>query len=181
MTATPPRYRKLTWMHRSLGAMTQLWQGPDHLLHIESTGYSETYRRLYFRDIQALLLVHGNRRLYLHLALGTLLFIVLAIVTSNAGFGIGALITLGIFAPFFLWNHLLGPGCHVVIVTSVQQENVRSLCRLPKTRRILVELIPAIERAQADLLRPEVKPDEATPPPLNPSAPPELPPPLPVA
>ena len=55
--------------------------------------------------------------------------------------------------PFFIWNHLLGEGCRVVMVTAVQQEKVPSLSRLPKTRRVLAELKGLIEAAQADLGR----------------------------
>src|SRR5438045_8577020 len=33
---------------------SSLWLGKDHLLSIESTGYTENYKRLYFRDIQGI-------------------------------------------------------------------------------------------------------------------------------
>src|SRR5262245_127100 len=33
---------------------SSLWLGGDHLLVVESNGYSEKYRRFYFKDIQAL-------------------------------------------------------------------------------------------------------------------------------
>src|SRR5208283_5906459 len=35
-------------------ARSSLWLGDDHLLFVECTGYTETYKRFYFRDIQAI-------------------------------------------------------------------------------------------------------------------------------
>ena len=179
----PPVYRKLTRMHRGVGVLTQLWLGRDHLLHVMSTGYTETYRRFYLRDIQSILIVHTARRTYLALALTGPVMIGLAILVSAGAGPAGYGILAAAFLPFFLWNHLLGAGCRVVIITAVQQEKVPALSRLPKTRRILAELRPRIEAAQADLVstpvavavdRPAPVPDETVR-----SVPPPLPPPLP--
>ena len=35
---------------------SNLWLGKDHLLLVESNGYSERYKRFYFKDIQALII-----------------------------------------------------------------------------------------------------------------------------
>ena len=174
-TATPPpAYRKLTRMHSGLGMRTQLCLGRDHLLHVQSTGYTETYRRFYLRDIQSLLIVHTAARTYIAVALAALLLIGFLIVRSAGGGPVAYGVMGGIFLPFFLWNHLLGAGCRVVIVTAVQQENVRALSRLPKTRRILAELQSLIEAAQADL---PVGPAAV---PVRPGTTPPMPPPLPL-
>lgn len=150
-TPPPPLYRKLTSMHRGVGLMSQLWLGSDHLLHVTSTGYTENYRRCYLRDIQSMLIVHTGRRSYIGIALSVVVLIV-AVIMRSAGSGVvGYVIMAGVFLPFFIWNHLLGSGCRVVVITSTQQEKVPSLSRLPKTRRIMAELKPLIEAAQADL------------------------------
>jgi len=180
----PPIYRKLTRMHRGIGMMTQLWLGGDHLLHVVSTGYTETYRRFYLRDIQTMLLVHTARRTYFALTLAVLLLITASIVYAADGGPLAYGIAAVIFLPLFVWNHLLGVGCRVVVVTAVQQERVASFCRLPKTRRIIEELKPLIETAQAGL---DVGPDPLAAtedsPPVSPEVasplPPPLPPPLP--
>jgi hypothetical protein len=173
----PPVYRKLTRMSRGVGTMTQLWLGADHLLQVQSTGYTETYRRFYLRDIQTMLIVHTARRTYIAITLAVLLLIAVIIVVSADGGAAGAGIAAGIFLPFFLWNHLLGPGCRVVAVTAVQQENVPSLCRLPKTRRILANLRPLIEAAQGDLGSAPVAGGTTSP--LSLASTPPIPPPLP--
>lgn len=175
--AAAPVYRKLTRMRNGLGTRTQLWLGPDHLLHINSTGYTESYRRFYLRDIQSLLIVHTSFRTYAHLALAVLLLVILLIIRGSDGGVVGYAITCGIFLPFFLWNQLRGPSCRVVVVTAVQQENVRALSRLPKTRRVLAQLKPLIEAAQADLATAATLAAPATPG-TTPPMPPPLPPPL---
>src|SRR5213082_404842 len=41
---------------------SSLWLGKDHLLCIDTSGYTENYKRFYFRDIQALLIRKTGRR-----------------------------------------------------------------------------------------------------------------------
>ena len=38
------------------GGYASLWQGKDHLLSIDSSGYTEEYKRFYYRDIQAIII-----------------------------------------------------------------------------------------------------------------------------
>ncbi|RXK53327.1 hypothetical protein ESB00_16655 [Oleiharenicola lentus] len=183
VAAPAPAYRKLTRMHRTLGAMSQLWLGSDHLLHVQSTGYTESYRRFYLRDIQCMLVVHTGRRTYLAITLAAIALIIVAFMSQMGAGVVGFGILAAIFAPLFLWNHLLGPGCRVVVVTAVQQENVASLCRLPKTRRVLGEVRTLIEAAQADLAvdSPAAGAAPAADTGTTPSIPPPLPPPLPTS
>lgn len=176
-------YRKLTGMKRGLGTMSQLALGPDHLLHITSTGYTEAYRRFYLRDIQAMLIVHTARRAIYAAVLGSLALIVLTMVTTGGGGAVGIAIIATIFGGLLIWNHVRGPGCRVVVVTAVQQENVHALCRLPATRRVLAELRPLIEAAQAHLATAPAaasgEPAAADAGLSAPPIPPPLPPPLP--
>ena len=185
-TSSPPVvYRKLTRLHRGFGLMSQLWLGADHLLHLTSSGYTETYRRCYLREIQSLLIVHTPRRTYIAIILAVLMWIIAMIMLMNgSGWG-GYGILTAVFVPFFLWNYLLGAGCRVVVITAVQPERVPSLSRLPKTRRIIAELKPLIEAAQAELTVPPVEEPvgetraAAAPAEIPPLLPPPLPPPLP--
>lgn len=151
MAAPKSPYRKLTRMSRGVGLMTQLWLGPDHLLQVQSTGYTETYQRFYLRDIQALQVVHGDRRLYYGLTFAGIGLIASLIGLAAEGEWPVYAIIWGVLLPLLLWNQLLGPGCRVVVITAVQQERLPSLSRLPKTRRVLAELKPLIEAAQSDL------------------------------
>lgn len=177
-TATAPVYRKLTPMKRGFGTLSQLCLAPDHLLHITSTGYSETYRRFFLRDIQALLIVHTARRVLYASAFVIVGLFALMIVHSADSGAIGMGIVGGIVAALLLWNHLRGAGCRVVVITAVQQENINALCRLPRTHKILAELRPLIEAAQADLALAAAAVPAGAPADAGLSAPP-IPPPLP--
>ena len=46
------------------------WPGKDHLLCVDTSGYTETYQRFYFRDIQTVILMASNRRGMLELGVG---------------------------------------------------------------------------------------------------------------
>ena len=159
--------------------MSRLWLGGDHLLHVTSTGYTESYRRCYLRDIQTMLIVHTARRTYLALTL-TVFLIIIAVIMRAWDSGLaGYLILATVFIPFFLWNHLLGEGCRVVVITAVQQGKrvlLSAACQRPGGSS--PELKPLIEAAQADfgaaqtVLPPVIMPVASgshLPPPLPPS------------
>src|SRR5436305_13755595 len=46
---------------------SSLWLGKDHLLCIDTNGYTETYKRFYFRDIQALVIRKTERHKWMAL------------------------------------------------------------------------------------------------------------------
>lgn len=54
MTAAQRIYRRLPGRARSLLGVSSLWEGPDHLLLVEGRGYTERYRRFYYRDIASI-------------------------------------------------------------------------------------------------------------------------------
>src|SRR5687768_16639659 len=106
-----------------------LWVGSDHLLQVEHTGYTEEYKRFYFRDIQAITVQKDNRFLYWSVALGGLLAGCIALVISvddEAGkYFIGSFGALsgkyfiGSFGALFflllLVNLFKGPSCYARI------------------------------------------------------------------
>ena len=54
MPAAERVYRRLPGRARSLMGVSSLWEGPDHLLLVEGRGYTERYRRFYYRDIASI-------------------------------------------------------------------------------------------------------------------------------
>src|SRR5215213_3666418 len=56
-----------------------LWIGSDHLLQVENTGYTEEYKRFYFRDNQSITVQKDNRFLIWCLFFGVFLAACLAI------------------------------------------------------------------------------------------------------
>ena len=159
------RYKRLT---RSGGrsefavavrSRTSLWLGPDHLLCVESNGYSETYKRFYFRDIQAMLIQKTKRYLWWNIIVGSIALIcciiVLLMVASTDQWRSGDMagaIVLGSIAALWvlvlLINVFLGPTCKTFLRTAVQIEQLPSLSRIRKTRRVLDKIRPLIVAAQ---------------------------------
>jgi hypothetical protein len=165
------QYRRLTWPHRrksGLVAVTNirssLWLGNDHLLAIDSNGYSESYKRFYFQDIQAITTRLTQRWIIWNWVLGPLLVFCLAgwsydlLLVHNmdlAGIIVGVACTL-LFGVPLLINNLLGPTCACTLRTAVQTDQLPSLCRLRKTRRILDLLRPLVAQAQGQLAPDEI-------------------------
>ncbi|MGD0349857.1 MAG: hypothetical protein ABSB84_06020 [Verrucomicrobiota bacterium] len=166
-------YQRLTYA-RSRSAFvavsmsrSSLWLGKDHLLGVDSSGYTETYKRFYFRDIQAVTLMGTKRRAIWNWVLGLLTAIFLLFLLASLPYtgSTGSNSNLGeivffaflgfVFAVPFLINNLLGPSCICHLRTAVQIEELPSLCRVRKTRRVLEQIRPLIIAAQGGQLSPE--------------------------
>ena len=136
---------------------TSLWLGKDHLLSIDSTGYTESYKRFYFRDIQAFFLRKTEGQKWVGLILAVLVGLFFFPAALGEGpvrivFGTGA----AIFALAFLLNLALGPACSCQLRTAVQVEELPSLVRIRRARKILERLRPLISAAQGELRREDI-------------------------
>ena len=135
---------------------SRLWLGKDHLLCIDSQGFSEDYKRFYFRDIQAIILRRNAHGKMLNGGVGALGLIAaaLGLVLFSAGSMIGAIVSAS-FAGFFLLVLLInvarGPTgvCH--LRTAVQIEELPSLNRVRRARKVLNRIRPLIAEAQGRL------------------------------
>lgn len=161
MAAPAPsvRYRKLPGQGSSLVGYTTLHQGLDHLLQVNATGYSESYKRFYFRDIQAFLVVRTGYWTLAHVltgvvGFGSLSLSLIFLVTGNPDWQVGGYIMGSValaLAVALGFSLLAGPACRCAIRTAVQTERLPSLSRLRRARRVIERLRPAIEEAQAQL------------------------------
>ena len=137
-----------------------LWLAADHLLQTElASGYLETSKRFYFRDIQALVLVKTKRWQLTNGLLGFLAggILLMALLARGSGGGeVALLIVGGIVALIFLVNFAAGPTCRCHLRTAVHQQELPSLRRLRRARKVLAQLQPLIEQAQGALSREEV-------------------------
>jgi hypothetical protein len=131
-----------------------LWLGPDHLLSVDTNGYSETYKRLYFRDIQAIAIRESPRRSVWNaiLMLPTVICFVGLVITALAGKNIAGIIIWSLFFALvaipFVVNNVRGATCACQLRTAVQTEDLPSLCRVRQTRKILEKIRPLIAAAQ---------------------------------
>jgi hypothetical protein len=158
-------YYRLTWARRRPGIAVvaissySLWLGRDHLLLIESNGYTETYKRFYFRDIQAIIVRRTSARMIISIVLGALAaaLIVIGLLTGETG-GIVAFCVIAFVTCLIplLINLLLGPTCTCQLRTAVQTEDL-PIRRLGKARKILQRIRPMIAEAQGQITPEEVQ------------------------
>jgi hypothetical protein len=135
---------------------SKLYLGEDHLLSVDTIFYSETYRRFFFKDIQAITIrktIGGMIANCIFAAFFGLLATPAFFVSG--GERIGWLIAAGIFLVLLLGNTLRGTTCICHIKTAVQSEQLPTLSRLPRARKVLARLQPLIAQAQGGELSPE--------------------------
>jgi hypothetical protein len=154
MPKPAPLYTRLTKRSASVATYSSLWLAADHLLVVTSTGYTEEYRRLRLADIKGFFVTKSDWRLAWGIPWG------IAVVFSAGGIAntlisggtpLWSVLFFGLSLGVLAWNHLLGPGCSVFVVTGVQTVKLPSLYRRPKARKVLAKLEPLIAAAQADL------------------------------
>lgn len=155
------RTRTRTLFSVAAASRTSLWLGPDHLLCIDYNGYSESYKRFYFRDIQAITLQQTKRRMIWNIILLTPLFfcgvglMICLFPYENPGWVIFWSIAAAFFLVPFIINNFLGTACTGQLRTAVQTEELASLSRVPRATKVLERLRPLIADAQGETLSPE--------------------------
>jgi len=129
----------------------RLWLGDDHLLQVESAGgYSESYKRFYFRDIQAISAHRTSSWFVTNIILGvfTALFLLFTLSVSEPAGKITLAIIAGIFGFFLVINLVCGPTCRCFLKTAVHLEELPSLRRRRNAEKVLARLRPLIDGAQ---------------------------------
>ena len=152
MAEAPAIYKKLPGTGSGALSRTRLWEGPDHLLQVTSWPSGESYRRFFFRDIQAISLRRTARRMWINvgLILGALLTAgpFLFISSNDSSTQAGGAILAGIWLVFILVNTLKGPTCETQIQTAIRAESIPSLTRLGRAEKVLLRIQPHILAAQ---------------------------------
>ena len=164
MAKAPKIYKRLPGRGASLVSYYRLYLGPDHLLQITSSGYSESYKRFYFRDIQSIVFQRTAQWKVINWVFGSMtalaavawLFEFKSGFSSNEGLIVlGCLWTIVSVVPLF-FNLLGGPTCECQVRTAVQVERIPSLKRLRNARKVLNQIKPLIDAAQGQLSPEEV-------------------------
>ena len=139
-----------------------LYLGNDHILGVDSNGFSEDYKRFYFSDIQAIITRRTKRGAAWSIVLALMIACSFmgALFLEAESFRILFWIVSGAFFAFLLVNTFKGPTCVCHIMTAVQEDQLPSLSRLRVARKVIETLRPAIERAQGRLGLEEVSIDQ---------------------
>jgi hypothetical protein len=169
MPAQPKEYRRLPGRGvRREGILSsaftakrsRLWLGRDHLLLVETQWFTEEYRRFPFRDLQAVIIRQTTRGKITNLVLGllVLLFGLLGTLFATGGWLVFWLILAGVLLLFLLLNALLGPTGFCHLRTAVQMEEMPSLRRVNRARKVMARVRPLIAEAQGQLAAAEAPP-----------------------
>jgi len=136
-----------------VGATSRLYLADDHLLRVNSSGWSEKYRRFYFNDIQALnISLNTGQKFWvaIHITICALFLLWLLAIDST-----GWRIFVGCCALFFAVKAVIhlarGPMCMTQIRTRIGAEPLPSLKRWKKASQVLELLRPRIQAAQGAL------------------------------
>lgn len=157
MPEAPIPYRKVRGAGRGTFERVRLFFAPDHLLQVKSTGYSETYSRFYFRDIQAIQLRQTPFGTIITGALAgfTVLFAFAALMTDDIAQIVWAAF-FGVCLVLLAVNFFRGPTCDCQIRTAVQTRRLDSLNRLKQAQKFLAQIKPEIDAVQGVLPPEEV-------------------------
>src|SRR4030095_7308265 len=145
-------YKQLTWRRRrstklALSApRSTLLLGSDHILKVESTIFSEDYKRFFFRDIQSMIIRTNRRRELWNVVLGALLAVALLegffdAATWNA-WAIMMMIMASITAVLLVLHNAFGTTCAVRTQTAVQNDVLTPLSRVNRANKALERLRP---------------------------------------
>lgn len=175
-------YTKLTGRQRSLPGFSQLWLAPDHLMLLQSSRFSEQYKRYSFSDIQSIVVTELPPRIVAQAAmiLASLAWMGLwfAVDSRFAKWAIAVSGLLALLIP--IADIARGPRCRCVLHTRVSREPLEPVSRMRTARKVLAEIRPKIEAVQG-VLPPTLEPFPQepsvaeTPPPQTPAPPGYLP------
>jgi hypothetical protein len=130
----------------------QVWMGRDHLLYQLSTGYTEDYKRFYYKDIQAVTIRKTKRFLIWSLVLPLLAFICAVSGYNSEPFRYAYWVAAAFFFLFFLIHFSLGPTCICRLHTYVSTEEIYSWKRVRTVRKAIAVIAPLIEASQGSSL-----------------------------
>lgn len=161
MSATASPYHRLPGRSFGLFQSHTLWRGDDHLLLVQTMPGGESYRRFYYRDIEAIVVRPTRVRLWVNVVLlltAALSFLsVLLVYLGNPAHA--GIVWMSLGGAFWLVlagiNTARGPTDEVRIQTAVQFERIPSLGRRRHAQRVLGQLRPLILADQGTEENPE--------------------------
>lgn len=150
-------YRKLPGDFRGFFRRNTLWLGPDHLLLVDSTRFSETYKRFYLADIQSIVIRKTPRfklpYYWVLLIIAVLIALLEAASRFSHGLGWPAIAAisgmLGVAGCLYVVSMFQSCTCH--LATRVNRVELSSLFRLRSAREFVRLLAPRIDAVQGEL------------------------------
>lgn len=147
-------YRKVAKARMAFG-QASLWLGSDHLLSVTRRGYTEEYKRFYYKDIQAVYFRRTILADVVNLVFGLISAMWIALIVYGwlvghwAGSILAMLMTFGsIFLIVFLNNLVRGATCVCYLRTAVQTERLFALQRMRLALKAVRQIRPRVEAIQ---------------------------------
>jgi len=152
-----PNYTRLPGRGRTWAGRAHLWLGPDHVLSVQSLGYTESYRRFFFADTQAIVAGKTHTGKIWNCVWGSFVafFGLLAISQTDVASIVLWSIAAALAVPLVI-NLALGPTCACYVRTAVQTERLTAISRMSAARRLIDLLRPRIAAAQGEISRDEL-------------------------
>ncbi|WP_372806035.1 hypothetical protein [Pontiella sp.] len=168
----PVPYKKISGRAGSAIAHHRMWMAPDHLLVVKQIGCSEEFKRFYFSDIQAVVIMRSPRYALWALVLPVIALFLIGFIFSvdHPGFLQGL---LGATLVFWVVHLAKGPTCTCWIQTGINKEKLPMFGRVRAANkfwlRIERELLEVqgrfdLDAMEAEGTRPVVDPKKAPPP-----------------
>lgn len=149
MTTHSIQYQRVPGSGAGAYEYSRLYIAADHLMLVGSSAWNESYRRFFFRDIQAFIIRKSHWGI-LYSAIWTLLFFLVAAVAVQIddGGAVAAWCIACVFLAGLAINIARGPTCVCLVKTAVQTTKIAPLNRVRRARRLLEQLKPLIAQAQ---------------------------------
>jgi len=128
-----------------VGMRSRLYQGGDHLLLVQSTGYTEDYKRVAYQNIRYIVVRRTNGREQQAMISGLFLLLIGLLLLAHVPWGVVAVLEF----PFFIWfivNLVRGEACRTYVNTDIQTIELpvpRRINRVPLLIQFLGEKIGA--------------------------------------
>lgn len=147
-------YRKLPGDFRGFLRRYTLWLGADHILFVDSSRFSETYKRFYLRDIQTIIIRQAPRFVlpyyWVVLALAALIAILAGLAPFRDWlFGTGVAVLASVAIYLYIASMFRSCTCH--LVTRVNKVELPSLFRRRAAKDFVAVMTPRILAAQGEL------------------------------
>lgn len=154
------KYTKLSKRCGSIVSLAQLWAGKDHIMLVEESMVTQSYRRFYFKDIEGLLIKLSSRHIWYLISFLALAGILARIAESTEGFETAGLMFLwiliiGSFILGAIWQLIAGKFSTLLVQTKNGPYKFPIRLRYSKMKRLVNKLIPLIKDQQQTNIEPE--------------------------
>ncbi len=156
-----PHYRRLPgrtpWLRFGgvSAPSSSLWLGLDHVLKVDRSSSRETYKRFYYRDIQAIVVEESSRRFTLTVFSLPVIAIIAVLTLAFSSSAISGLPAALFFAsPVIVGlvvNLALGRTSQGRLVTAVGTEHLPSLGRMQRASQALQQIGDEVIKVQGAL------------------------------